>query len=273
MRLGLSSPLKHDSPEQWAKRMKELGCGAVNFPLNCNADKSRISEYAHAAKENDLVIAEVGVWNNMLDRDPEKRKSALDYNIRQLILADEIGAVCAVNVAGTPHGPRWDGGYRENFSDETFEMTVEAVKYILSQAKPKKAYFSIESMPWMIPSSPKEYLKLIEAVDHPQFAAHLDAINMITSPRRYFFNDEFLKECFTLLKGRICSCHLKDVRLKEQFTFQLEECAVGEGNLDLEAFARLCDLESPDMPVIIEHLNTDEQYLNSLRYVKNRLGL
>lgn len=273
MKLGLSSPLSHKSPKDWAQRMVSLGCGAVNFPLNCNCDSSLIKEYAHAAHENGLIIAEVGVWNNMLDRDPEKRRSAIDYNIRQLIMADEIGAVCAVNVSGTPHGPRWDGGYRENFSGETFDEIVKTVRYIIEQADPKKAHFSIESMPWMVPSSPREYLKLIEAVDHPKFSAHLDAINMITSPRRYFFNDEFLRECFTLLKGRICSCHLKDVKLLDGFTFQLKECAPGEGDLDLELFYELCEKEDPDMPVIIEHLNTDEEYLNSLEYVKNRLGI
>lgn len=273
MRLGLSSPLSHNSPEQWAKRLKDLGCGCVNFPLNCNADKNVIKEYADAAKEHDLVIAEVGIWNNMLDADPEARKRAIDYNVRQLIMADEIGAVCAVNVAGTPHGPRWDGGYKENFSVETFDMIVETVKYILNQAKPKRAHFSIESMPWMVPSSPKEYLRLIERVNHAKFSAHLDIVNMITSPRRYFFNDEFIKECFTLLNGRICSCHLKDICLKEEFTFRLKECAPGEGIFDLELFARLAELENPEMPIIIEHLNTDEEYIKSLKYVQNRLGL
>lgn len=273
MRLGLSSPLKHENPKQWAKLHKSLGCGCVNFPLNCYADKNLIKAYADAANEAGLVIAEVGIWNNMLDADPEKRKSAIDYNIRQLILADEIGAVCAVNVAGTPHGPRWDGGYRENFSDETFDMIVETVQYILKQANPKKAHFSIESMPWMVPTGPQEYLKLIERVNHPNFSAHLDIVNMITSPERYFFNDKFLQECFTLLKGKICSCHLKDIHLKGEFTFQLQECALGEGELDLELFASLADAESPDMPMIIEHLHTDEQYLNSLRYLQNRLKL
>ena len=28
MRIGLSSSLKHDTPSQWAEKMKELGCGA-----------------------------------------------------------------------------------------------------------------------------------------------------------------------------------------------------------------------------------------------------
>jgi len=273
MRVGLASPLNHNNAQHWAKQLRELGCGCVNFPLNCNDDKDRVKAYVDAARENDLVIAEVGVWNNMLDSDTEKRKAAIDYNIRQLIFADEIGAVCAVNVAGTPHGPRWDGGYRENFSPETFDMTVETIRYILKQADPKKAFFSIESMPWMIPSGPKEYLKLIRRVDHPMFAAHLDIVNMITSPKRYFFNDEFLKECFSVLKGRICSCHLKDIRLKEEFTFQLEECKLGEGTLDLELFAKFASEENPDMPMIIEHLNTDEEYKSSLYYFKNRLGL
>lgn len=273
MRLGISSALSHNSPVHWAEQLKSLGCRSAVFPLNCNSDKDSIKAYAEAAAENDIIIAEVGIWNNMLDADLEKRKENIDYAIRQIILADEIGAVCAVNIAGTPHGPRWDGGYRDNFTRETFDMTVETIQFILEQANPKNTHFSIESMPWMIPSGPQEYLKLIERVDRPQFSAHLDIVNMITSPRRYFFNDEFLKECFEILKGHICSCHLKDIRLKEEFTFQLEECAVGEGTLDIELLAELCNGANPDMPVLIEHLSTDEEYKNSLSYVQNRLGL
>ena len=48
-------------------------------------------------------------------------------------------------------------------------------------------------MPWMIPSNPDEYIRLINDVDRPQFAAHLDVVNMITSPERYFSTICFLK--------------------------------------------------------------------------------
>ncbi|MBR4305614.1 MAG: sugar phosphate isomerase/epimerase [Ruminiclostridium sp.] len=267
MKLGIASSLHHESPLQWAVQLKNLGCKSVVFPLNCNDSKDRINAYAEAAKEQGLTIAEVGIWNNMLDPDKEKRKQNIDYNIRQLILADEIGAVCAVNIAGTPHGPRWDGGYRENFSAETFDMTVETIRYILSQAKVKNTFFSIESMPWMIPSGPKEYLNLIERVNHPRFAAHLDLVNMITTPKRYFFNDEFIKECFETLKGHICSCHLKDILLKEEFTFQLRECAVGEGALDIALYLDTADKENPNMPMILEHLSSDEEYIKSIDYI------
>ena len=94
---------------------------------------------------------------------------------------------------------------------------------------------------------------------------------MITTPRRYFFNDEFLRECFQKLHGTIVSCHLKDIMLKQEYTFQLQECACGEGTLDIELYARLATAENPRMPMIIEHLTTDEEYVASVRYVRERV--
>ena len=96
--------------------------------------------------------------------------------------------------------------------------------------------------------------------------------NMITSPRRYFFNDEFLRECFEKLHGTIVSCHLKDILLKPEYTFQLQECACGEGTLDIYLYAQLATAENPCMPMIIEHLTTDEEYVASVQYVRDRLS-
>ena len=127
-------------------------------------------------------------------------------------------------------------------------------------------------MPWMIPSSPDDYLRLIEDVDRAEFGTHLDVVNMITTPRRYFYNDEFLEECFQKLHGTIVSCHLKDILLKQEYTFQLQECACGEGTLDIELYARLATDENPRMPMIIEHLDADEDYVASVHYVQERLS-
>ena len=272
MYLGISSPLKHKTPEEWAEKHRALGLKAVVFPVDCTADEKLIMRYKEAAEKNALKIAEVGIWRNTLAADMAEREKWIDYAIRQLKMADKIGAACCVNVVGTPYGPRWDGGYRENFSAELWQMAVEMIQRIIDSAKPVHTKFSIESMPWMIPSSPDEYLRLIKDVDRKEFGAHLDVVNMITSPERYFFNDKFLEECFSKLKGNICSCHLKDIRLKEEYTFQLEECACGKGTLDLELFARLATQESPAMPMIIEHLSTDDEYLASINYVQKRLN-
>ena len=268
MYLGISSSLEHSSPQDWAKKHKALGLQTVNFPVNCDDGEETFMAYKKAADEAGLTIAEVGVWRNTLAADPEERQHWIDYAIRQLRMADAIGAACCVNVVGTPYGPRWDGGYRENFSTELWDMAVSMIRQIIDTARPHHTKFCIESMPWMIPSGPDEYLRLIEAVDRTEFGTHLDVVNMITSPKRYFFNDEFLDECFEKLHGTIVSCHLKDIRLKPEYTFQLEECACGQGTLNLQRYIRLATTENPCMPMIIEHLTTDAEYIASVQYVQ-----
>lgn len=268
MNLGVSSRLEHSTPDEWAAKHRALGLKCVNFPVDYLAGEDVYMAYKQAADRAGLQIAEVGVWRNTLAADPAERAKWIDYAVGQLRMADRIGATCCVNVVGTPYGPRWDGGYRLNFSQELWQMAVAMIRQIIDTAQPVHTKFSIESMPWMIPSSPDEYVRLIEDVDRPQFGTHLDVVNMITSPERYFFNDRFLDECFAKLRGTICSCHLKDIRLKEEYTFQLEECACGEGTLDLVRYMRLAEAENPSMPMIIEHLTTDEEYAASVSYVQ-----
>lgn len=273
MYLGVSSALEHKTPEEWAAKHVALGLKSVVFPVDYLAGEEKILAYKKAADEAGLLIAEVGVWRNTLAKDLCERQKWIDYAVNQLKMADRIGARCCVNVVGTPYGPRWDGGYKDNFSEELWKMAVKMIQQIIDEAKPVNTKFSIESMPWMIPSSPDEYVKLMDDVNRNEFGAHLDVVNMITSPKRYFFNDEFLKECFSKLKGKICSCHLKDVRLKEEYTFQLEECACGNGNLNIELFAELATNSDQKMPMIIEHLTSDEEYIKSVEYVKKRLKM
>lgn len=269
MYLGVSSSLQHNSPEEWAQKHVSLGLKSVVFPLDYLAGEEKIMAYKKAADKAGLLIAEVGVWRNTLAKDISEREKWIDYAINQLKMADKIGANCCVNVVGTPYGPRWDGGYRDNFSSECWTMAVEMIQKIIDSAKPVHTKFSIESMPWMIPSSPDEYLKLIKDVNRSQFGAHLDVVNMITSPDRYFYNDRFLHECFDKLGDKICSCHLKDINLKQEYTFQLEECACGKGTLDINLFIELATKQNPKMPMIIEHLATDQEYIQSVNYIFN----
>ena len=268
MLLGVSSALEHKTPQEWAQKHLSLGLKCVNFPVTCVEGQEKIEAYRKAAHDAGLMIAEVGVWRNTLAADPVERKRWIEYAIEQLRMADAIGAACCVNVMGTPYGPRWDGGYRDNFSKELWDMAVCMIRQIIDAVHPRHTKFCIESMPWMIPSGPDEYLRLIEDVDRAEFGTHLDVVNMITTPRRYFYNDEFLDECFSKLGGTIVSCHLKDIMLKQEYTFQLEECACGKGTLDVRRYIELADKENPRMPMIIEHLDSDAEYEACVKYVQ-----
>ncbi len=266
--LGVSSSLQHSTPQEWAAKHVELGLKCVNFPVDYLAGEDVYMAYKQAADEAGLVIAEVGIWRNTLAANPVEREKWIEYAIGQLKMAEKIGAVCCVNVVGTPYGPRWDGGYRGNFTDEAWTEAVQMIQRIIDAVNPVHTKFCIESMPWMIPSGPDEYVKLVHHVNRTAFGVHLDAINMITSPQRYFFNDDFLRECFEKLGPWIVSCHLKDILLKQEYTFQLQECAPGAGTLDIPLYLRLAQEYNPEMPFIIEHLVTDEEYVESIRFVQ-----
>lgn len=270
MRLGTSSPLKHSSPEEWASKQIALGCKTVVFPLSCNDPEEKIIAYKEAADRAGLTIAEVGIWRNALAADPEERRANMDYCVNQLRLADYLGARCAVNVAGA-FGPRWDGGYRANFTDEAFKETVAMVQEIFDRADVKRSHFTLEPMPWMIPTGPKEYIRLMEAVGRDRFAVHMDIINMINSADRYFHPEEFIDECAELLGKHIRSCHIKDVHLSEKYTLRLEECGPGDGEFPLKYYAEKMHEIDPEMPIILEHLNTDEEYIRYMGYLQKEL--
>lgn len=268
MRLGVSTSFTFENADEWIGKHVDLGCKSVVFPLSCKSSKDEVALFAKKAEENDILIAEVGIWNNVMASDADERKKAMEYAIGQLQMAEEIGARCCVNVAGTSHGPRWDGGYRDNFSEETRKQIIKTVQTIIDEVKPKKTKFTVEPMPWMVPSSPDDYLQLLQEVDREGFGVHLDLINMVTSPQKYFFMDEFMDECFEKLGSQIRSCHLKDIKLLDDYTFQLRECGCGEGILDVARYMKKASEIDPDMPVIIEHLASDEAYVKSFHYVE-----
>lgn len=271
MRLGISSPLEHSSPKEWAIKHKALGLESVNFPLSCENDDALIDEYVKQAKQNNLVIAEVGVWRNPLDFNEDARKKAFNYAVRQLELADRINSRCCVNIIGA-RGPRWDGAYKDNFTKETWKLGVKTIQDIIDAVNPKNTYFAIESMPWMFPTGPDEYLQLLESVGRDRFAVHMDIFNWINTPRRYFFNEDFISECFEKLGNHIKSCHLKDVKMEDNYTLFFRETNAGNGGVNIRHLIKKGLSFDKDMPFIIEHLNSDAEYLNSVTFIQSLMA-
>ncbi|GAB2023166.1 hypothetical protein RyT2_22400 [Pseudolactococcus yaeyamensis] len=129
---------------------------------------------------------------------------------------------------------------------------------------PKQTYFTVESMPWMFPMGPDDYLQLLEDVNRDRFSVHLDIFNWITTPQRYFFQEAFINECFEKLGKHIKSCHLKDVKLEDDYTLFFRETRVGNGGVDIKHLIETGVSFDKNMPFIIEHLETDEDYIKSI---------
>ena len=275
MRLGGPIFAEYSDPDGWIAALQEAGYRAATCPVGSDASASTIAAYASAAAAADVVIAEVGAWSNPLSPDEQERKQATIKCQEQLALADEIGALCCVNISGS-RGERWDGPHPDNLTPETFDMIVESTRAILDAVKPTRTFFTLETMPWMYPDSAQSYLDLIEAIDRPQCAAHLDPVNLVCSPQRYFDNAALLRGCFQKLGPYIKSCHAKDIVLRDTLTTHLDEVCPGRGALDYAVYLRELSRLDPDVPLMLEHMHRQEDYREGARYIRtvaSRVGV
>lgn len=268
MRLGGPVFGSYSTPEEWLALLRKYSYSASYCPVDSDADEETIKAYEKAANGAGIVIAEVGAWSNPLSPDEASRRSALEFCKRQLYLADRIGALCCVNIAGS-RGEKWDGPCEKDLTEETFEMIVETVREIIDTVKPIRTFYTLETMPWMYPDSPDSYIRLIKAIDRKQFAVHLDVVNMINSPKRYFFNSEFIRECIEKLGPYIKSCHAKDVLMSESFNVHIDQVRPGVGRLDYRTLIKELEKVSSDIPLMMEHLDTEEEYNTAGEYIRS----
>jgi len=259
MRLGGPIARKDEGPEDWVRLVREEGYRAANCPVGSEAEDAEVEAYRRAAEGADIVIAEVGAWSNPLSADAEARKEAIRNCRDKLALAERIGARCCVNITGS-RGEKWDGPHEKNLTDETFEMIVETTRAIIDAVQPTRTFYTLESMPWMYPDSPDSYGRLVEAIDRPAFGVHLDPVNWVCSPQRYFGNADLLRESFAKLGPHIRSCHAKDIALAHKLTTHLDEVRPGTGGLDYGVYLDELGKLDPDVTLMLEHLPSIEEY-------------
>ncbi len=268
MRLGAPIHAEPLTPASWIAALQAQGYTAAYCPISADADEATRRAYVAAARDADIIIAEVGAWSNPLSADPDERRAAIATCQTQLALADDIGARCCVNIAGSCGQP-WDGPHPDNLTPATFDRIVDTVRTILRAVNPSRTFYSLEPMPWMYPHTADSYLALLQAIDHPHFGVHIDMVNVINSPERYFDNAALIREWFAKLGPHIRSCHAKDTRLDVRLTTHLDEVRPGEGNLDYATLLTELAALDPDTPLMVEHLATDEDYRLAAAHIRN----
>jgi len=268
MRLGGPVFEKYKNPDEWIAVLQRAGYSAAYCPLEGSQTDDIIQAYKKAAESADIVIAEVGAWSNPMSPDERTRSEAITKCQEQLALADRIAARCCVNVSGS-RGEQWAGPHPDNLTDDTFDLIVETVRNIIDAVKPTRTCYALETMPWMYPDSADSYLKLIRAVDREQFAAHFDPVNLIYSPQRFYNNDSLIRDCFNKLGPYIRSCHAKDVDMEEKFITHLNEVRPGLGKLRYDVFLQELNKLEPDVPLMVEHLTTEEKYAQAVDYIRS----
>ena len=260
--------MKSDDPRELAHEHRRLGYSAAYCPMANAADTARVREIEKAYAAENVVIAEVGAWRNMLDPDQEKRRQNLRYVTERLALAEAVGARCCVDIAGSFNPNFWYGPHPKNLSKEFFDATVENCRRVIDEIKPRRTRFTIEMMGWNLPDGPDSYLKLIRAVDRPAFGVHMDVCNGINSPARFYDNAEFIRDCFQKLGKWIVSCHAKDLQWVVELNVHFLEVVPGRGEVDYDAYLTELAKLPVDAPLMLEHLKTAEEYDEGKKYIQ-----
>lgn len=255
-------------PESWIAALRREGYTAAYCPVGLNAPQDAVSAYARAAERANIVIAEVGAWSNPISPNDEERRQALAKCQQALALADSIGTRCCVNIAGS-RGEKWDGPHPHDLTGETFDLIVASVRSIIDAVKPTRTFYTLETMPWMYPDSTESYIRLLRAVDRPRFAVHFDPANLICSPQRYFNTGAVIREFCEALGPHIRSCHAKDVTMDARFMVHIDEVRPGLGKLDYAVLLRELDRLDPDLPLMMEHLPSREEYALAASHIRS----
>ena len=260
IRLGGSGvPSPSDDPRDIARAHREFGYSAAFCPRCSLDDTDRIRAIREGFAAEDVVLAEVGAWGNMIPPDEQEREKKFRSVCERLALADAVGARCCVNYLGTPVPGGNIDPHPTLVSPQGFDWAVEVVRRILDEVQPKQAKFSLEMMQWMPPYTAEQYADLVKAIDRPGFAVHLDPVNIIITPTMYWNTGDVVRRCFELLGERIVSCHAKDLTLRADLAMHLDEVPMGTGNMDYRTYLTELDKLPQTPPLMLEHLKP-EQY-------------
>jgi len=267
---GESHGAQADDPGALAKAHAAKGYRAAYAPRVRLDDTDRIKAIRAAFEAEDILIAEVGYWENLLDLESDERKRNRQAMVNALALAEELGARCAVNILGSfCHGNGNSAHAPENFSRDAFDEAVEIARYMIDTVKPKTAYFTYEIFPFNVIDSPAMISELLKAVDRKQFGVHLDLVNLINCPRAYWNSGSIMEECVALFGDRIVSAHAKDVKMQAPaISVILKEVPMGKGNLDIAANLRELHRLPREIPYMMEHLPSEEAYDSAAAHIR-----
>jgi len=260
----------HGDPRLIAKAHKIKGYTAAYVPHVTLDDKEKIKEIREAFEKENIMLAEVGYWENIIDLDEATRKHHMDRLTSALYLAEEVGARCAVDIFGSyVHGNGNSRFVAKNFSDDAFNDAVDVARLLIDTVKPKTAFFAYEIFPFNVVDCPEMIEKLIHAVDRKQFGVHLDLVNLINCPRAYFSSGDIMRDCVKRFGDRIIAAHVKDIKLKEPaISVILEEVVAGTGGIDMNAFVREIHKLPQEIPFMMEHLANEDEYNRAAAYIR-----
>jgi sugar phosphate isomerase/epimerase len=248
------------------KKSGTTGLFARPGPFSTIKD-SELREFITALKKYNMVVFEVGGYQNMLHPDKATRQKNLKILASCIEIAEKLNCPLVGTCSGSRDPKYYIGVHPDNWTEETWKLLVNGVKQVLNDTAGMKVALGMEAQITTNIDGPRAHKRLIEDVGDPRCAVNLDPTNMI-SLSKYYHTTELINECFDMLGENIMGCHAKDTYIwPDSQTLHIQEVAAGRGVMDYETYlVRMSRLKWP-RTLNPEHV-PDEQILESYEYIK-----
>ncbi|MEH7386252.1 sugar phosphate isomerase/epimerase [Bacillus sp. JJ1521] len=207
-----------------------------------------------AFQQNNIDIAVLGCYINMIHPDPYERQKALDRFKEHIRFARDFG--CSVIGTETGNVNAKMGFTVDNFQEKPFLDVVESVKELVHEAEKFGVIVGIEAGVNHPVYSPILLKRLLDEVNSNNLQIIFDPVNLLTA-ENYNDQDEIIKEAIELFGDRIIIVHCKDFVIEEG---KLKFAPPGKGLLNYDLVMELIKPKKPYIQFLLE--STTEPFID-----------
>lgn len=227
---------------------------------NFNMDPHFLLDLADKLKENDIKVAMIGAYFNMIHPDEEKRLDGIEYFKWCMETAPVYDCKLIGSETGSANGDKWT--YNEyNHTEEAYKIVEETVKGLKHYGNIFKTRPIIEGAYAHTVFEPKLLKRLIDETEINDVT--VDVFNYLNIDN-YQEADRIFDECLELFKDKIRVFHVKDFNVVDG---KLKQCGIGQGIMNWKYYVSRIKEELSDAVLVFEGV-TGEDIQTSIEYMR-----
>ena len=206
-------------------------------------------QYAMSLKNEleDMNIAILGSYINPSNPDEIQLQADIDKFKEKIKYASILKPIAV----GTETGM-----YKEGLTDseEAYQRVLETMREIVAYAEENDVNVGIEGVHCFVINTPQKMKRLVDDLDSDNVRVIFDPVNYLNISN-YQYQDDMIKDMFSLLSDKICVLHAKDFVVENG---EFKTVRPAEGMLNYKLIFDKMKEHNLDIPIISEEINEDE---------------
>ena len=223
-------------------------------------DPQFLLDLADKLKENDIKVAMVGAYFNMIHPDEQKRLDGIEYFKQCMKTASVFDCNVVGSETGSANGDKWT--YNEyNHTKEAHDRVVETVKGLKYYGNAFRCRPIIEGAYAHTIHDPDDLAKLVEETGISDVT--IDIYNFLNI-NNYMDADKIFDRSMELFKDKVRIFHIKDFNVVDG---KLVQCGIGQGIMNWNYCIPRIIKETPDAVLILEGV-TGQDIQPSIEFIR-----